>query len=153
MKKLDSSIIQFFKRQGYVIVSTLDEDGTPHNSCKGIIDIKPDGEVLLLDLYRGRTYDNIKRHPKLSLTVVDEHTFRGYCLKGEARLIKESDIHDAHLKAWEEKITARISQRMLKNLKGQKGHKKHVEVMLPKPEYLIEIEVKRIVDLTPKNMK
>jgi general stress protein 26 len=153
MKKINSDLISFIKRQGFVIVSTLDKDGTPHNSCKGIVEIDDKGLVYLLDLYKTRTYDNIKRHPKLSITAVDEHSFKGYCLKGEAKLIKESDIKDDHLKAWEDKITARISKRMVKNLKGEKGHKKHAEVLLPKPEYLIVVKVKTIVDLTPKNIK
>ena len=153
MKKLHSDIISFLKRQRFVIVSTLDKDGTPHNSCKGIVEIDAKGLVYLLDLYKTRTYDNIKRHSKLSITAVDEHSFKGYCLKGEAKLIKESDIKDAHLKAWEEKIIARISKRMIKNLKGEKGPKKHAEVLLPMPEYLIVVEVNKVVDLTPKNIK
>jgi len=153
MKKLDSDIISFFRRQGFVIVSTLDKDGTPHSSCKGIVEIDDEGLVYLLDLYKARTYDNIKRHPKLSITAIDEHSFTGYCLKGEAKLIKETDIKDEHLKAWEEKITTRISKRMIKNLKGEKDPKKHAEVLLPSPEYLIVVKVNKIVDLTPKNIK
>jgi general stress protein 26 len=153
MRKLDSNIISFFKRQGYVIVSTLDEDGSPHSSCKGIVDMKEEGLVYLLDLYKARTYKNIKRHPQLSITAVDEHSFKGYCLKGVAKLIKEEDLHDEHLQVWEDKITARISQRLVKNLKGEKGHKQHAEVLLPQPEYLIVMEVEKIIDLTPKNIK
>ena len=45
MKKLNSDIISFLKGQGFVIVSTLDKDGTPHNSCKGIVEIDDKGLV------------------------------------------------------------------------------------------------------------
>ena len=54
MKTLLPDIIQFFSKQGFVVVSTIDGKGKPHNSCKGIVDIDSSGRVYLFDLYRRR---------------------------------------------------------------------------------------------------
>ncbi|MCX5696909.1 MAG: pyridoxamine 5'-phosphate oxidase family protein [Candidatus Omnitrophica bacterium] len=149
MEKLNSDVIHFFQNQGFVIVSTIDDKGMPHNSCKGIVEIKSNGEVFLLDLYHSKTYANLNKNPSISITAVDEHKFKGYCLKGITRLIKGDKLDNELIRAWEDRITSRLTQRVLKNISGQKGHARHPEIMLPEPKYLIQMQVEEIVDLAP----
>lgn len=153
MKRLSESIIRFFHKQGCVIVSTVDRNGFPHSSCKGIIDIKRSGKVYLLDLYRGGTYDNLKRDPRISVTAIDEHKFIGYCLKGKAVVATGEKMEPDIIKAWEARITSRLTKRLLKNIHEEKGHPKHPEILLPKPEYMISMEVEEVIDLTPHHLK
>jgi len=153
MNKLSNDIIHFFRNQGCVIVTTIDKNGFPHNACKGIVDINHDGKVHLFDLYRRRTLLNLKTNPHISITAIDEHKFHGFCLKGKARAFSEDKIDVGLLKAWEERITSRVTQRLLRNIREEKGHPRHPEAFLPKPEYLIVMEVEEIVDLTPHHLK
>lgn len=153
MKKLNEGIIRFFQRQPYTIVSTMDRNGCPHNSCKGIVDIEDESKVYLLDLYKERTYQNLSKNPCISITAVDEHKFIGYSLKGMARIIKREDVRSYIMEKWEDKLKKRIAQRLIKNIKGEKGHPRHPEALMPKPEYLIEVDVKEIVDLTPHHIR
>ena len=153
MKKLNKGIAVFFQKQPYAVVTTIDKKGYAHNSCKGIVDIDVKGKLYLLDLYREKTRDNLKQNPHISITAVDEHKFIGYSLKGIARAAKRRDIAPHLRKAWEQKITKRISSRLLKNISGEKGHPQYPEALLPKPEYLIEVDVKEVVDLTPHHIR
>jgi general stress protein 26 len=151
--ELNGEIIQFLYRQNYTVISTMDKDGSIHNSCKGIVKIDEQGRIYLLDLYKQITYENLKVNPSISLTVVDEHKFKGYSLKGRAKIISEDKIRPEILQAWDKKISERISHRILKNISGEKGHSRHPEVLLPKPEYIIEMRVEKIIDLTPQKLK
>jgi len=153
MMRLNNEIIHFFNSQGFVIASTVDRDGKVHTSCKGIVKINLKGEVYLLDLYKNRTYENLKNNPHISITAVDEHKFSGYCLKGKAKIIVEDDIKPNILNSWEERITGRLSRRILKNIRNEKGHPSHPEARLPKPKYLIVMQVQDVVDLTPQHIK
>ena len=153
MKKLSDEIISFFQKQGCVIVSTLDDAGSLHNSCKGIVEIDNDGHIYLFDLYVAKTRDNLQKNPNMSITAIDEHHFIGYCLKGKARIVTESEMLPRLIKAWEDRIASRLTGRLLRNIHGDKGHPLHPEALLPKPEYLISMEVEEIVDLTPHPMK
>ena len=153
MKNLPEDIIKFFNSQRFSIVSTIDKDGSPHNACKGIVDMEKDGRVYLLDLYMAKTYENLKANPHISITAVDEHKFMGYCLKGKARIVQKNRVNKNILKLWEDKITSRISHRLLKNIKGEKGHAAHPEALLPMPAYLIVVGVEEIVDLIPGHIK
>lgn len=153
MKRLNEDIVQFFCNQGFVIVSTIDRNGFPHISCKGMVEINHNGRIYLLDLYRARTYQNLKSNPKISLTAIDEHKFIGYCLKGRAKIIPQEKLKSHVIKAWESKITSRLTRRLLKNIREEKGHPRHPEILLPTPEYMIAVEVEEIIDLTPHHLK
>lgn len=153
MVKLGSDIINFFENQGCVVVATIDGRGLPHVSCKGMIKIEEPGRLYLLDAYHGQTFKNLQENPSASATVFNEHKFKGFCLKGKARLIHENELTQDFLKLWEKKIAGRLAQRLLKNIREEKGHRGHPEASLPNPKYMIVLEVKEIVDLTPSHLK
>lgn len=153
MKSLPEGVIKFFNNQRFSIVSTIDRDGSPHNACKGIVKVAKTGRIYLLDLYAGKTYENLTVNPNISITAVDEHKFIGYSLKGKATIVKRDKIEPKIMKLWEDKITTRITHRVLKNIQGEKGHAKHPEALLPKPEYMILIDVEEIIDLMPHHMR
>ncbi len=153
IQKLSDDIIHFFKNQGFVIVSTVDRRGAPHNSCKGIVAIDREGEIFLMDLYFGKTFQNLKNNHNISVTAVDEHKFKGYCLIGKAKLIEMDSLKADIIKAWDEKITSRLTRRVIKNLKEEKGHGHHPEALLPHPKYMILMQTKGIIDLTPHHLK
>ena len=153
MIKISREIINFFQSQGFAIVSTIDSRGMPHSACKDIVIMEEEGRIYLLDLYLKRTYDNLKGNPNISLTAVDEHKFKGYCLKGKARIVGRDGLSEKILADWETRITSRITQRMIRNLHEEKGHARQPEARLPKPRYLILAEIEEIVDLTPHNIK
>ncbi len=135
------------------MVNTIDHNGFPHSACKGIVDIKSEGIVYLMDLYKGVTYANLLSNHNASISMVDEHKFQGYCLKGKAKIEKTERLpHDVIL-AWDKKITSRISQRVIKNIRGEKGHSLHPEAALPKPKYLIVMEVETMVNLKPHHIE
>ena len=110
MKALPDEVVYFFESQGCVIVSSVDAQGFPHSSCKGIVSIDRRGKVYLLDAYRAETFTNLKRDPHVSMTAFDEHKFVGYCLKGIAAIVPEEALRAEIVKAWDDKIISRLSQ-------------------------------------------
>jgi nitroimidazol reductase NimA-like FMN-containing flavoprotein (pyridoxamine 5'-phosphate oxidase superfamily) len=153
MPQLQQELVEFLQNQSFVVIASLDVKGRPHTACKGTVRIDPSGYLYLLDLYHGNTYENVTRNPDVSITVVDEHKFRGYCLKGKASALSNDALGAELIKSWEDKITDRLTQRLLKNIRGQKGHPRHPEILLPKPKYLIKVKIDEIIDLTPHHIK
>lgn len=153
MKKIEEDILHFFRNQNYTIISTIDAKGRPHSSCKGIVEITSGGEAYLLDLYKGDTFKNLKRNKAISITAIDEHKFVGYSLKGKAEILQGEELSPEILKLWEDKVTSRLTARLIRNLHDEKGHKSHPEILLPKPKYIIVVNVDEIVDLTPEHIK
>lgn len=152
MRQLNPEVVHFFAKQNFVILSTIDPRGRPHSACKGIAKIS-EGTLYLLDLYHGQTWVNLKRNPQASVTAIDEHSFKGYCLKGSARIMTEAEMDAESIKAWEDRVTSRITQRMLRNIQEKKGHPRHPEALLPQPKYMVALRVEQIIDLTPSHLK
>jgi len=149
MKKISEEIVRFFQAQGCSVISTVDKEGRPHSACKGVVSINQAGKVYILDLFKAETYLNIQRNPNMSITAVDEHRFKGYCLKGKGIIVPPEEFPPNLIKDWEARISGRITQRLLKNIRGEKGHHTHPEALLPHPQYMIALDVEEIVDLTP----
>jgi general stress protein 26 len=153
MKLLTEDIIHFFKKQGAVIVSTVDASGRPHSSCKDIVHMDPEGDIYLLDLYKGRTRANLTVNPNICITAVDEHKFKGFCIEGAANLVPASEIKSRIIKAWDERVTSRVTKRVLRELREDGGHPSYPELSMPKPEYMIVMKVENVVDLAPHAVK
>lgn len=153
MKALSDEIVQFFQNQSFIVITSVDKDGNPHNACKGIVKISKSGKIYLLDLYMQKTYENLRSNPRISITAVDEHKFKSYCLKGKAKLISREALKPKIIAAWEDKIASRITQRLIKNIHEEKGHPRHPEALFPKPAYMIVMEVEKIFDLTPHHLR
>jgi uncharacterized pyridoxamine 5'-phosphate oxidase family protein len=153
MKRLTEEIARFFRKQGFVLVATIDASGYPHTSCKGILRISRDGRIYLIDAYMRRTFTHLKRNSRMSITAVEEHDFSGYCLKGKARIIPIRSLSRRLHAIWERKITERITTRIIRNLHEGKGHPAHPESQLPRPEYVFVMDVEEIVDLAPATSK
>ena len=153
MIQLSEDVIRFFQTQSSVVVATIDKGGFPHSSCKGIVKIEKPGRVYLLDAYHGKTFNNLKQNPRACITAFDEHKFSGYCLKGTARLIHKDELDSGIIKSWDDNIAGRLTQRLVKNIHEEKGHKGHPEASLPKPKYMIVLEVGEVIDLTPSHLK
>jgi len=153
MKKIPAEIIDFLRAQSFVIISSIDQAGFPHSSCKAIIKIDPAGRILLMDVYRGATCENIKRNPQISISAVDDHKFMGYCLKGRGEIMSDDSISQEIIKIWEDNITSRLVKRLVRNVSGDKGHGHHPEASLPHPKHIIAVEVGEIVDLAPYHLR
>lgn len=152
MVKLSKEIVHFLSHQGFVIVSTLDPKGYIHCSAKGIVEAKEDGRVYIMDLYRSKTFSNLKSNSLVSITAVNEHEFIGYTLKGKAKIIEKDKIEEDLLKSWNKKVVSRASTRLIKNIRRDRGSSTHPEVRFPEPQYLIEIDTEEIVDLSPAHL-
>ena len=153
MKRIPQDIIDFLRQQGFVVISSLDEAGFPHSSCKAIVKIDEAGKILLMDVYHGKTCQNIERSQQVSISAVDEHNFMGYCLKGKARVMPDNNMTQEIIKKWEDNITSRIAKRLLRNLTRESTQGHHPEASLPFPKHLIEIQVEEIVDLAPAQLR
>ena len=153
MKPIPAVILDFLRTQDFVVVSSIDQNGFPHSSCKDIVKIDSSGKIYLIDVYYGLTAENIRNNPRVSISAVDEHKFIGFCLKGKAKIMLDDEISQEFIKSWEDNITSRLTKRLLNNLAQDKSRAHHPEASLPRPKQLISIEVEEIVNLAPHYLK
>ncbi len=154
MIKIAEDVKFFLEKEHFVIVSSLSKENIIHTSAKAIIEIQPKGKIFLLDLYKAETYSNIKNNPNVTLTSVNDHSYRGYSIEGRAKIIQEDSIAEKTLKSWHDKISKRIARRLIRHMKEEVSSEKHIpEARFPLPKYVIEVDIQRVIDLAPHRLK
>lgn len=152
--KIPDTVKDFLEKQHVLIISTLDKDNAIHTSAKGIIEVKSSGKIYVLDLYKAHTYKNILKNPSATLTVIDERNFRGYSLSGSVKIINKDSIPKNKMEIWYKKLAKRIARRVISHVKKEYSSDDIIpEAKFPMPQYLIEISVNKIIDLTPQRLK
>lgn len=152
--ELPDEIIYFVKKHHIAVLSTLDDKGRIHCSVKGIVGIEKEGRIYAIDVYKQKTYKNLIKRPTVSITLVDERNFIGYTFQGKGKIVPHSKIEGHIIEEWEKRIIKRITQRVIDSVRSEKGSKAHYEAELPKkPQYLIEVDIDNIIDLSPPHMR
>lgn len=93
MTKIPQEIQEFIKGK-MAWVATASADGTPNSTPKGSVQVIDDEHLIFADLFSCKTRENLKANPKAAVTVVDEKTYKGYQLKGDAELLTTGPIFD-----------------------------------------------------------
>ena len=119
MIKINEEIIAFFKRQNFLMVSTVDNENVINVAAKSIAQIDPDGKIYLIDLYNGTTKTNLDENLNATLSAIDEEEFKGWQIKGKAKSV---DFKEGckHLEYFDEHIKKRIVDRIIDNIKKKK---------------------------------
>jgi general stress protein 26 len=153
MAEIPHDVKHLLDKHHVTIVASRDGKGI-HTSAKGILEVDSKGKIFILDLYKNRTYRNIKRNPHVTLTTIDERAFKGYSVKGRAKIIKEGAVPKNKLEIWHAKLATRIARRLIRHVKGESaGHEGIPEARFPLPKYIIEVSAEKIVDLAPQKLK
>ena len=152
--ELSKDIVNFVEKQSVAVAATFSSQGRIHCSIKEVIAAKEEGKVFLMDLYQNRTFNNLEKDPRISVTVLNEHEFKGYTLQGKAKIVLREDIEDNVVQERENKIIKRISNRIIQSIKADHKSKAHFEAELPpNPRYLIEVDVEEVIDLSPPRFR
>lgn len=75
-------------------MATVDEKGMPNLVPKGDIAILDDNIVSFADLYSHQTKRNLMKNPNIAITVVNPAAYRGYQLKGKAKIVERGKEYD-----------------------------------------------------------
>ena len=92
------------------------------NWLDALVEVKPEGYIYFLDLYRGKTRSNLIKNPTIALTVFSVREFKGYQFKGCAVLIDSGPLYDEMVAAWKTKKINIIGRRIIKNVRKGFSH-------------------------------
>ena len=79
-----------------VSVATADAAGTPHLACAGALEEADDGSVRVAEWFCPGTVENVAENRRVSLTVWDERSDRGYQMIGEVRRVETLGVLDGY---------------------------------------------------------
>jgi PPOX class probable F420-dependent enzyme len=81
----------------FAVVATINADGTPQQT---VVWYALRGDELMMNTARGRVKDrNLRRDPRLSITVTREDGYRWVAIRGVARLVDDPAVSQADIYA------------------------------------------------------
>ncbi len=75
-------------------IGTVNADGTPNVAPKRSTRVLSDTELMFTEGTGGATYHNIKRSPKVAISVVNRENITGFRFIGDAKMFEEGALYD-----------------------------------------------------------
>jgi predicted pyridoxine 5'-phosphate oxidase superfamily flavin-nucleotide-binding protein len=93
MAKIPKEVQEFMKGK-MAWVGTASPDGVPNATPKGTVQVLDDEHLVFADLFSRKTRENLLNNPKVSVTVIDEKSHKGYQIKGAAEMLSKGQLYE-----------------------------------------------------------
>ena len=149
MREIEKAL-KVMKVKEFVQVATADKGGKPN--CAPKLLLKVDGEIIyFIDYSIGRTFNNLKVNPEVSLSFIDINSLFGYRLNGKVEIIEEGKIYDECLKELREKEIELSVDRVVKGVQDGESHK-DFESEIPERFLVYKVKIEEGCEITPRGV-
>jgi predicted pyridoxine 5'-phosphate oxidase superfamily flavin-nucleotide-binding protein len=142
---INPTIKGLLERQEFINVATSDFNSRPNVAPKFLIKAQGDF-IYLFDHVAGRTFQNLKINPRLSLSVVDMSTLIGYQLNVRVKIIEEGPGYHKLLDEAKRKEVDLSVKRLIEGVRYAKAHKTF-EVEFPDRGVIFEVKIEEVVEI------
>ena len=145
---LTAKVSGFLRNREFVSVATCDFNGHPNAAPKLFLKSEHNF-IYLIDYTIGRTWENLKVNPKISLSFMDMDSLWGYQINGAAQIIERGHEYENILKELEQREIDLATKRIIEGVTSGKSHKSF-EVAIPKKFIVFKARIEEIVEIGPR---
>jgi predicted pyridoxine 5'-phosphate oxidase superfamily flavin-nucleotide-binding protein len=145
---LTEKISGFLRKREFVSVATCDFNGHPNAAPK--LFLKSENNfIYLIDYTIGRTWENLKINPKVSLSFMDMESLWGYQVNGVNQIIEQGKEYENVLKELNQREIDLATKRIIEGVTSGRSHK-NFELAIPKRFIVFKIKIEEVVEIGPK---
>lgn len=138
---------ELFAKREFVPVASADFNGRPNVAPKFLL--KVEGEFLyLVDYIFGRTWENLKVNPKVSISIMDTESLTAYQLNGMVELIEDGPSYKAMIEKLERREIELSIERVISGVQRGAKHK-NFELTFPQRVIIFKVKVEEFVEIKP----
>ncbi len=145
---LNKIVKALIESRDFISVATADLNNRPNAAPKFLLKIQGDF-IYLVDYIIGRTYENLKINPQISLSFFDSSTLIGYQVNGRVEIIKSGAEYATVLKELQAKEIDLSTKRVIEGVTRGKAHQTY-EVAIPEKFVIFKVKVDEIVEMSPR---
>jgi predicted pyridoxine 5'-phosphate oxidase superfamily flavin-nucleotide-binding protein len=145
---LTPKIYHFLKKLEFINVATCDFQGRPNAAPKLILKCE-NNFIYLIDYTIGKTWSNITKNPKVSLSFAETDNLMGYQVNGSVEIIDKGLKYKQLLKELSAKEISLSAERIIRGIRKGKKHEIY-EVEIPKNIVIFKVEIEEFVEIGPK---
>ena len=140
---LIKKINELLKDREFVSVATCDFKGKPNAVPKFLLKVEAE-YIYLVDYTIGKTWENLKENPQVSLSLMDTGSLTGYRINGSVEIIEAGPLYKKALEELREKEVSLSAERVIEGLARGKAHKEF-EVEIPDRFVVFKIKVLDVI--------
>jgi len=138
-------IKEFLKEREFVNIATCSLNNVPFAAPKFILKIDS-GYIYLIDYSKGKSYENLKINPRVSLSFMDTETITGYRISGSAEVIEGGPEYDRTRHELSQKKISLSSKRVIEGLYKGRPHSRF-EIDIPEQFAIFKVKVAELVEI------
>jgi len=144
---LKTKALEFLGKKDFVSVATCDLDATPNAAPKFLLKIE-DSYIYLVDYVIGKTCQNIKENPKVSLSFLDTETLTGYQVNGSVDILDKGNEYKKILDELLEKKIDLSAKRIIEGISTGKTHQTF-ELSISERIVVLKVKAQEVVEICP----
>ena len=134
------------EKQQYLIVATADENAVPNAAPMFFVHVEA-RKLYLVDYTLGKTYNNLKANPKVSISVSDLESLTGFKISGTVDILTEGPVCKKIYEQFEQRAVDLSVQRVIDGIHKNKKHK-DFEAGVPRTVVIYQIHVSELIQIT-----
>lgn len=142
--------LELMKKAEFVEVASADSSGKPNSAPKFLL--KTEGlSVYLIDYSIGRTAENLRSNPRVSISFIMMDSLTGYRLNGKVEVIRSGEVYDQCLNEMREKAIDLTVKRVVEGVREDKPDKyKAYELEMSKQVLIYKVNVEEGCEIGPR---
>ena len=142
---LSKELIGLMEKKEFVSVATCDFKGRPNAAPKFVLKVESD-RAYLVDYTIGTSWQNLKINPRISMSLIDARTLKGYQINGSVRIIKRGKLYDNMRDEMTNKEVRLTTQRIIDEVRGHPTHETF-EVLISEKFVIFEVRIDEVVEM------
>jgi predicted pyridoxine 5'-phosphate oxidase superfamily flavin-nucleotide-binding protein len=142
---LSKELISLIEKREFLSVATCDFKGRPNAAPKFVLKVEID-RIYLVDYTIGTSLKNLKVNPKVSMSLVDIRTLKGYQFNGSVKIITRGKLYNKMRNEMTDKEVRLTTQRIIDEVRGQPTHETF-EVLISEKFIIFEVRIDEVVEM------
>jgi len=143
---LSQEALELIRQREFISIASCDFSGHPNAASKFVLRAEDDS-IFLVDYTIGKTVQNVRMNPRVSLSLTDTKTLTGYQLNGTVEIIEKGQAFEqikAEMIARQVDLTAK---HILEEVRGLKRHEEF-ELGITERFLILKVNLKEVVRLS-----
>jgi len=138
------------KTREFISVATADKSGKPNSAPKLLLKVKG-AFIYLIDYSIGKTVQNLRVNPLVSLSFIDVSSLLGYRLNGTAAVIEKGRLYAECLKVLRKKEITLSAERIVQGVRDNKAHA-DFEMGIPERFLVYKVRIEEGSEISPRGV-
>ena len=142
---LPKELMELLEKREFISIATCDFKGRPNAAPKFVLKVEGN-HIYLVDYTIGTSWRNLKINPRISMSLTDTRTLKGYQLNGSVKIITRGRLYDKMRKEMTDKEIRLTTQHIIDEVRGQPTHETF-EILISEKFVIFEVSVDEVVEM------